>query len=119
VLGNQVLQELHWLCALKLKGKLNSCAFFKPLDEVYLFPLARNIHLLVQYLNPAVVSVQWFLYYAAKEFFCELYHIAVVGIGAVQLAGGKLRIVGLIYALVSKVLPDLKHSGNTADQQSL
>jgi hypothetical protein len=55
----------------------------------------------------------------AKQFLGQFDHIAVVGIGAVQLTGGELGIMRLIDAFISKIFADLKHPGNTAYQQSL
>ena len=49
----------------------------------------------------------------------QLHHVAVVGVGLVELEHGELGIVGPIHALVAEVVADLVHPLQPAHQQPL
>ncbi len=49
----------------------------------------------------------------------HLEQVVVIGVGHVELAGGELRIVGQVDALVTELTADLVHSLQTADHQLL
>lgn len=54
---------------------------------------------------------------AAEEFLGESHHIPVVGIGAVEFAGGEFGVMCLVDTLISEVLADLEHSWQSSNQQ--
>lgn len=119
MLLNQPLEKLQRQIALKLQRKRDSCSFLQSSDKIYLLPFPSNINLLISNSHPTVISLQWFLYNTAEEFFREFNHISVICICTVELAWGELRIVGLIDALVPEVLADLEYLWDSADEQPL
>lgn len=58
-------------------------------------------------------------HYFFDKVLCEGHHLLVVTVGAVELACWKLRVVSLVDALVSKVLPDLEYLWKSPDDQFL
>jgi tRNA G37 N-methylase TrmD len=54
----------------------------------------------------------------AEELLGKSHHVPVIRIGAVELAGGELGVMGLVDALVPEVLPDLEHPREAADEEA-
>lgn len=110
MLKAKLIQHLKRSFALELFRKLAFQSFFKSKDEIYLFPLALKIDDDISHFYFSLFYVKDVANDLTKQLLGEHHHLFVIAIGAVKLTRSKLRVMSLVYRLVSEVFAYVKIS---------
>lgn len=115
----KLIQEGKGGLILELGGKGLPSGLLQPLDKINLKPFPCEVDAAALVLNDAVLPLSPPLNHFAEELLSQQKMVPIVGIGAVELTRGELRVMSLVDALVPEVFAYLEDLRDPSHHQSL